>query len=89
MKIGLMFSNIRGSVSKALEFCNNIGLDGVQIGISYGRYNVEKSNERSYQKLEKLLIKNDLEISAYCGELGGHGFMIAKDNPGQVAKCKR
>lgn len=89
MKIGLMFSNIRGSVSKALEFCDNIGLDGVQIGISYGRYNVEKSNERSYQKLEKLLIKNDLEISAYCGELGGHGFMIAKDNPGQVAKCKK
>ena len=89
MKIGLMFSNMRGSTKKALDFCRNIGLDGVQIGISYGKYNVSHVSDKRYASLEKQLIAHNLEISAYCGELGGHGFMIAKDNPAQVEKCKK
>lgn len=89
MKIGLMFNNLRGSVKSALSFCSSIGLNGVQIGITGGKYNIDRVSKSSYARLEKYLIANNLEISAYCGELGGHGFMLEKDNPKNIEKCKR
>lgn len=89
MKIGLMLSNIKGSTKSTLDFCSSTGLDGVQIGISYGKYNVERVTDKRYSHLEKSLIDHDLEISAYCGELGGHGFMIEKNNHKQIEKCKK
>ncbi len=32
---------------------------------------------------------NRLEVSALCGDMGGHGFQIEKDNPDRIEKTKR
>lgn len=89
MKIGLMFNNLSSSAKKSLEFCRRIGLDGVQIGISYGAFNVNGGNPKKFDKFEKLLNKYQLEISAYCGELGGKGLMVEADNSAQIKKLKK
>lgn len=84
-----MLNNLNKRLVKSLEFVKSIGLDGVQVGISYGKYNVEHANIRQYVKLEKLLNKSQLEISAFCGELGGKGLMEDNKNPIQIAKLRK
>ena len=36
-----------------------------------------------------IIKSNGLVVSALCGDLGGHGFAIAEDNPARIEKSKR
>jgi sugar phosphate isomerase/epimerase len=45
-------------------------------------------SESDIECYRELLARNNLEISALCGDMGGHGFEIPADNPERIEKTK-
>ena len=66
-----------------------IGADGLQIS-AYGPLfsPMDLSVTARSEALAKIKAKG-LSVSAICGDLGGHGFSIAKDNPARIETSKR
>lgn len=48
----------------------------------------EQTPDKLAQK-RRLLADNGLEVSALCGDLGGHGFARAQENPEKIERSKR
>lgn len=88
MKIAVMNSSFRKNFRSTVKTTAQMGIHGMQINLN-GGFDVDKLNERKIQNMMRLLEKNDIEITAYCGDLGGHGFMVEKDNAYKVPKTKR
>ena len=88
MKIGVITDCFKKSHIEGIELAKKLNLDGVQIYATYGSFTPDMPD---CQKLEikNLLAKSRLKISALCGDMGGYGFEIEKDNPERVAKTKK
>ncbi len=76
MKIGAFATALRKPLNEALKELSGYGIQGVQIGVN---------REFAAQPEEKILEVRDLcrkygmEISAICGDLGGHAFQIENE----------
>ncbi|MCL5998956.1 MAG: sugar phosphate isomerase/epimerase [Chloroflexi bacterium] len=75
----------RDGVRKAKE----IGADGVQIYAVAGEINPDVMDRRTREDFRAFCGGLGLEISALCGDLGGHGFQLASENPIKVERSKR
>ena len=89
MKIGVITDCFKTDTAKAIETAAALKLDGVQIYATTGEFSPEKMTvcERNGYKL--LLGEYGLAVSALCGDMGGHGFEIEKDNAERIEKTKR
>ena len=88
MKLGVITDCFRLPVRPAIERAAALGFDGVQIYATGGEFcpaALDASARTEYKKLFKSL---NLQVSALCGDMGGHGFEIAKDNPERIEKTK-
>jgi sugar phosphate isomerase/epimerase len=91
MKIGVITDcfrlPLRDSVRKAAE----LGFTGLQIyAASGGEFNVSLLDKKEeLAACLKFIASLGLKISALCGDMGGHGFEIRKDNGERVEKTKR
>lgn len=76
MKIGALAGSLRKPLPEALDAYAEMGLQGVQIGVNrdFLDYSDEKLNE-----IKERCRKNNLEISAICGDLGGDPFHIENE----------
>ncbi len=88
-KIGVMVDSLRLPLYEGLNVCKNMGADGVQIYAVDGEMAPENMNQNSRKHLKSYLESMGLEISALCGDLGGHGFQDADQNPVKIEKSKR
>jgi sugar phosphate isomerase/epimerase len=89
MKIGVITDSFRCPLKEALKKVSALGLGGVQIYASRKEFNADLLNKR--QELDeylRLFKELGLTLSAICGDLGGHGFQIKKDNPGRIEKTR-
>lgn len=88
MKNGVIVDCFRKGVAGGIEAAARLGFDGVQIYATGGEfaYNMPGGDKK---KFKKLLSDAGVEVSALCGDMGGHGFEIAADNPGRVEISKR
>ena len=90
MKIGVFADNFNCSLNEALHKASKLGFTGVQIFATDGEFDASLLKNReglsTYLKLFKDL---GLEVSALCGDMGGHGFEIQKDNAERIEKSKR
>lgn len=89
MKIGVITDCFGLPVDSAIERASALGFDGVQIYATTGAFSPDALDGESKRKYRNLLRANKLEVSALCGDMGGHGFQIAADNPTRIEKTNR
>ncbi len=88
-KIGIISDWLGLPFKESMETSARLGADGVQIYAVTGEMAPENMTDKSLAEKNKIIADNGLVVSALCGDLGGHGFQIAEDNPAKVEKSKR
>ena len=89
MKISVITHSFKASTKESLVTAGKIGLDGVQIYATVGDFSPEVLTPEDIAEYKEILKDSGLEVSALCGDMGGHGFEIAADNPERVEKTKK
>jgi sugar phosphate isomerase/epimerase len=75
---------IPDGVRKAKE----VGADGMQVYVVEGDMAAEALGAGKRAEFKALVASQGLAISAVCGDLGGHGFQIAAENPEKIRRSK-
>lgn len=88
-KIGVIVDSFKVSVREGLVKAQEVGADGVQMYAVDGEMAPERLNGAQRKELADMIRSLGLDISALVGDLGGHGFQDAKDNPWKIEKSKR
>ena len=88
MKIGVITDCFKKTHFEGIEFAAKLGLQGVQIYATTGEFSPALSQDEK-ESYKKLLKEKGLVVSALCGDMGGYGFEIAKDNAERIEKTKR
>lgn len=89
MKIGVMVESFRIGLEAGLRTAAELKVDGVQISATSGEMHPAKLQGRARANLRKRLADSGLEISALCGDFGGHGFQVAAENRQRIEDSKR
>lgn len=89
MKFGVITDCFKKPLDECIVSAAKMGFNGVQIYATYGDFSPEKLTDEDKAHYKKLLKDNNLEVSALCGDLGGHGFEIEADNAERVKKTER
>lgn len=88
-KIGIIADWLRLPFRESMEKCAQLGADGVQLYAVEGEMAPENMTAASIAEKNEIIRSNGLVVSALCGDLGGHGFAVAADNPAKIEKSKR
>lgn len=89
MKIGVITDCFKLPLADGIKLAAELGIDGIQIYATTGEFSPETLSPEAKEEYKQQLRKNNLEISALCGDVGGHGFQIAADNPARIEITKR
>lgn len=87
--IGVIVDSLRLPLRKGLKIAKEMGADGVQIYAVDGEMAPENLSAASRKELKNYIDTLGLEVSALCGDLGGHGFQDRLQNPDKIEKSKR
>lgn len=88
-KIGIIADCLRLPFAESLQKCRELGANGVQLYAVEGEMSPEQQTPEKIAQKRRLLADNGLEVSALCGDLGGHGFARAQENPAKIERSKR
>ncbi|MCF6175150.1 MAG: sugar phosphate isomerase/epimerase [Victivallaceae bacterium] len=86
MKIGIISDALRLGAREGIAKAKELGADGVQVYAVNGEICPENLDATARVKLKDYCSSLELEISALCGDLGGHGFLRENENPGKIKK---
>ena len=89
MKTGVITDCFKKPLDDRIITAKKLGIDGVQIYATSGDFSPETLTEERKKEIKKLLSDNGLVVSALCGDMGGYGFEIEKDNAARVEKTKK
>ena len=89
MKIGVITDCFKLPLADGIKLASELGIDGIQIYATTGEFSPDTLTREAKDEYKRLLKEHNLEISALCGDVGGHGFQIAEDNPARIEKTKR
>ena len=87
--IGIMVDSLRLGLRDGLKKSKELGADGVQIYAVSGEMDPANLTPRARKELRAYIASLDLQISALCGDLGGHGFQDQTVNAAKIEKSKR
>lgn len=88
-KIGVIVDSFRVGVKEGLKKAKEVGAEGVQIYATHGEMDPANLSQAQRKELKDYIESLGLEISALCGDLGGHGFQDKTVNPEKIEKSKR
>lgn len=88
-KIGVIVDSFGIGVKEGLKKAKEVGAEGVQIWAVSGEMDPDALSPQARKELKAYIADLGLEISALCGDLGGHGFQDASENPAKIEKSKR
>ncbi|NWQ40739.1 sugar phosphate isomerase/epimerase [Bacillus sp. EB106-08-02-XG196] len=88
-KIGIIVDSLRLPLREGLKMAKELGADGVQIYAVDGEMAPENLTSAARKELKDYISSIGLEISALCGDLGGHGFQDSEMNLQKIEKSKR
>jgi len=88
MKIGALSESFLLPIHEVIEISVKLGLDGLQLYAARGELTPENLDGQAKKKLVAHMRDARLVCSAVCGDLGGHGFQIAKENPKKIEQSK-
>ena len=89
MKLGVISNCFRRPLAESMEIAASLGLSGIQMYAVCGEFCPEALSTSDIARYKKLLADNRLVVSALCGDLGGHGFELAAENPAKIERTKR
>ncbi|MBE6592015.1 MAG: sugar phosphate isomerase/epimerase [Ruminococcaceae bacterium] len=89
MKLGVITDCFKLPLEESFKKAGELGFNGVQVYATTGSFSPEVLGAADRAKYKKLLKDCGLEVSALCGDMGGHGFQIACDNPARIEATKR
>ena len=89
MKIGIMVDSLRLPVREGIRKARELGAEGLQIYAVSGEMSPESLAPRARRELADLIRSEGLVVAAICGDLGGHGFCVAADNPVRIDRSRR
>jgi L-ribulose-5-phosphate 3-epimerase len=75
MKIGIISDSFRLGAREGIAQAKELGADGIQVYAVRGEICPENLNISARKELKAYCSSLGLEISALCGDLGGHGFL--------------
>jgi len=87
--IGVMVDSFRLPLEEGIAKAREVGATGIQIYATSGEMAPENLSASRRKEILDIIKSNGLVVSALCGDLGGHGFAIAEDNPARIEKSKR
>ena len=88
-KIGIISDWLNLPFKESMEKCADMGADGVQIYAVQGEMAPENLTTSLIAEKRSIIDGCGLEVSALCGDLGGHGFAIKEENKWKIEKSKR
>ncbi len=86
--IGVLIDSYRLDLKTALQKANELGLNGFQMYVSKGEYELEHLTAEKRAQLLSLIRSSGLKLSALCGDLG-KGFGDKEQNPSLIDQSKR
>ncbi|HZJ57079.1 MAG TPA: sugar phosphate isomerase/epimerase [Clostridia bacterium] len=86
--IGVMVDSFRLPLEEGIAKSKEVGATGIQIYATSGEMAPENLSPARRKEILDLIKSHGLVVSALCGDLGGHGFAIAEDNPEKIRKSK-
>jgi len=88
-KIGVMVESFRLGLKGGLEAAAKLKVDGIQLYATGGETHFSKLQGQALKDFKKQLSDLGLQVSAVCGDFGGHGFQIEAENVKRVEDSKR
>jgi len=88
-KIGVIVDSFSVGVREGLKKAKAVGAEGVQIYAVKGEMDPDNLSSKDRAELKAYIADLGLEISALCGDLGGHGFQDGANNREKIEKSKR
>lgn len=89
MKTGLIVDLLKMPLYEGIKKSGELGVDGIQVYAESGICNLFRMSDAELRELNKRCGDNGLEISAVCGDLGGHGFQIQEENTKKIKQTKQ
>ena len=87
-KIGVMVDSLRLPIPEGVRKARELGADGIQVYVVDGDMSAEALDASRRREFRQLVSDTGLEISALCGDLGGHGFQIEAENEVKISRSK-
>ena len=87
-KIGVIVDSFRLPIREGLLKAKEVGAQGVQMYAVSGELDPDNLNAEQRAELKAYILGLGLEISALCGDLGGHGFQDKAENAWKIKKSK-
>ncbi len=84
-----MVDSFKVGLKEGIKKASELGAQGIQIYAVSGEMALENLNSTKVKEIVDLIKSNGLEVSALCGDLGGHGFELIKDNKWKIEKSMR
>lgn len=89
MKIGIIAELFKKPLYDCLRRASELGAEGVQLYAVSPNCNLLQMDKTQLSDLKEFCEEQKLAITAVCGDLGGHGFQIASENPQQIKTFKQ
>ncbi len=86
-KLGVLSDSFRLGPREGVRQAKAVGADGFQIYAVKGEISPEM-DAAARRDFKKFVADQGLEISALCGDLGGHGFQCPEENKAKVPRSK-
>ena len=88
-KVGVLCDSFRLAPRDGMRKAKEVGADGVQVNAVDGEVRHDLMDRSTRRDFKAFCSGLGLEISALCGDLGGHGFQRPSDNPAKIEDSKR
>lgn len=88
-RIGVIIDSFKKGFHEGVLSARLVGAAGIQVYAVDGEMDVKNLTDEIIREKMHFINDNGLEVSAICGDLGGHGFEIASDNPYKIEHSKR
>ena len=86
MKLGLITLWLKKPLKESILLAKELGLQGVQVYVAEGEMGEFPLSKETIEDYKNFLKENDMEISAFCADMGGYGFERAEDNAERIKK---
>ena len=74
-KLGVLSASFKCGFEDTLKKVKSLGLDGIQLDVVSGENDFRAFDSERLKVFNGLMDKYDIQVSALCGDLGGHGIM--------------
>lgn len=88
-KIGVIADSFRAGIEESIKKAAAIGAQGLQLYATSGEMSPENLSAKRKREILDRIESNGMVVSAICGDMGGHGFARAADNPARIEQSKR